>query len=146
MRNLNHDHPRAGRLASATTSALTLSILAAAAETAPAPTVSTGPVKPAWLQEISLSVKESYDNNVFYSDVGSTRNRSSWITTVNPRIGVNLAPLVDKDGPLSVPGLWLRAGFCHFPRRIQRELQCASNLPGAQRQSRRLFCLLGERF
>lgn len=96
----------AGRLATATVSALTLSVLAASGQTAASttastPTISNGFQKPAWLQELSLGVKESYDNNVLLSDVGPTRRQGSMITTVSPRIGFNLAPVIAKDGPFS---------------------------------------------
>ena len=66
-------------------------------------------VKPAWLTELSAGLKESYDSSVFLSgvdprylppgyvvpagSVAALRDRSSWLTTVSPRVGVNLAPL-----------------------------------------------------
>jgi hypothetical protein len=57
--------------------------------------------KPAWLADFSLAVKESYDSNVFLCGAGpeitgkaaSVKNLTSWITTVSPKITVNLAPL-----------------------------------------------------
>ena len=66
-------------------------------------------VKPAWLTELSAGLKESYDSSVFLSgvdprylppgyvvpagSVAALRDRPSWLTTVSPRVGVNLAPL-----------------------------------------------------
>jgi hypothetical protein len=81
----------------------------AGAETAPAP----GAIpfkKPAWLTDLSVSVKEGYDDNVFVSGVDSNflpntytvpagsvaalKNQSSWVTTIAPKLGVNFAPLL----------------------------------------------------
>jgi hypothetical protein len=66
--------------------------------------------KPAWLTDCSLGVKESYDDNVFLSGVDANylpatyvvppgsvvalKDRSSWITTFSPKVGVNFAPLI----------------------------------------------------
>ena len=67
-------------------------------------------LKPAWLTDFSLGVKESYDDNVFLSgvdpkylppaytvpvgSVAALQNRWSWVTTMSPKIGVNLEPLL----------------------------------------------------
>jgi hypothetical protein len=66
--------------------------------------------KPAWLTDCSIGIKESYDNNVFLSgvspqylpasytvpagSVAALKDRSSWITSVSPKIGFNFAPLI----------------------------------------------------
>jgi len=66
--------------------------------------------KPSWLTDISMSVKESYDDNIYLSGVDSKylppsytvppgsvaalKDKSSFVTTVTPRIGVNFAPLI----------------------------------------------------
>ena len=59
--------------------------------------------KPAWLPDFSLSVKEGYDSNVFLSGVDqqyvpketvTVKNIDSWVTTISPRVGINLAPLL----------------------------------------------------
>jgi hypothetical protein len=64
--------------------------------------------KPAWLTDLSVGAKESYDNNVFLSGADSTflpafsvpfgsvaalKNVSSWITTISPKIGFDFVPL-----------------------------------------------------
>jgi hypothetical protein len=64
--------------------------------------------KPAWLTDCSLGIRESYDDNVFLSGVSpqnlpaytvpaggvaALKDKSSWVTTVSPKIGVNFAPL-----------------------------------------------------
>lgn len=70
------------------------------------------PKKPAWLTELSVGLKETYDNNVFASGVDSADrppyvvpdgsvaaldNESSWVTTISPKVGVNFAPLIGKQ-------------------------------------------------
>ena len=70
--------------------------------------------KPGWLTELSLGVKEGYDNNVYLSGVdakfvpptftppagsaAAMKDRSSWVTTVSPKAEVNLAPLLQEQG------------------------------------------------
>jgi len=74
--------------------------------------------KPAWLTEVSLSAKESYDNNVFGAGADSkyfpanyqalvpagsavaVKGDYSWVTTVTPKVGFNFAPLISNNGPL----------------------------------------------
>jgi len=68
------------------------------------------PAKPNWLAECALTVKESYDDNVFLSGVeprylpasyivpaGSApalEGRSSWVTCVSPKIRLDAAPVL----------------------------------------------------
>jgi hypothetical protein len=67
------------------------------------------PQKPAWLTDLSLGVKESYDDNVYLSGVGqhlaagkivpdggilARQDHSSFVTTVSPKVGINFAPLL----------------------------------------------------
>jgi len=65
--------------------------------------------KPAWLSDFSLSLKEGYDSNVFLSGVDqrfvpkgtlTVKNIGSWVTTISPRAGVNLAPLLPDQKTL----------------------------------------------
>jgi len=67
--------------------------------------------KPAWLTDIDLTVKESYADNVFMSGVnqssvpaGATtlKDRSSFITTVSPKLGFNFASSLDAGGNLEL--------------------------------------------
>ena len=58
--------------------------------------------KPAWLTDLSLGGKEGYDDNVMLV-AGKNPGlppKSSWITTVSPKIGFNFAPLFGKQTPL----------------------------------------------
>ncbi|MGD0058518.1 MAG: hypothetical protein ABSD58_03780 [Verrucomicrobiia bacterium] len=81
---------------------------------------SSPPTKPAWLTDLSVGVKESYDDNVFESGLGrppsssytvtpgsvaALKNISSFITTVSPKVGVNFAPLLCD--PKTLPALTL---------------------------------------
>jgi hypothetical protein len=66
--------------------------------------------KPAWLTDLSVGVRQSYDDNVFLAGADSKylppaytvppgsavalRDISSWVTTVSPKVAVNLAPLL----------------------------------------------------
>ena len=79
----------------------------------PPAAVSSGWEKPAWLTDLSVGVKESYDDNLFLSgvdgkylpavytvppgSVAALKGVSSWVTTVSPRIGVNFAPLIGAE-------------------------------------------------
>ena len=78
--------------AGATNSALSL----AGPKSAPA-SVFGLPQQPAWLTDLSLGVKEGYDNNVFEVSGLGAPEKSSWITTVSPVVGVDFAPLVGRD-------------------------------------------------
>jgi len=73
---------------------------ATAATIAPVPSQ-----KPVWLTDLSIGVKDSYDDNVFLSAVTPTsqvipvggveesKDRSSWVTTVSPKLGFDFASL-----------------------------------------------------
>jgi hypothetical protein len=61
--------------------------------------------KPAWLTDLSIGLKESYDNNVYGVQVGPLRNTHSWVTSVTPKVGVNLAPLLGDQKALQTLSL-----------------------------------------
>lgn len=70
------------------------------------PAIETTAAKPAWLTEFSLGVREGYDDNVFYSNVEqrfvpkgtqTLKDRASWVTTISPRLVVNLVPVLGKQ-------------------------------------------------
>jgi opacity protein-like surface antigen len=57
--------------------------------------------KPAWLTELSLGVKEGYDDNVLLvSGKGLMKEQDSFITTVSPKVGFNFAPLTGRPAGL----------------------------------------------
>lgn len=102
MLRLRHGSPRAVTAGSALI-ASALAASAASAASAPAPALAgVGFQKPSWLTELSLGVKEGYDNNLYFSDVGALSHRESWVTTLSPRIGVNFAPLLPAQPALQV--------------------------------------------
>ena len=75
---------------------------------ADAPAVATGSVawqKPAWLTDLGLSAKESYDDNVLGVSGSGMTPKSSWITTVSPKVGFNFAPLLGKQSPFQTLSL-----------------------------------------
>jgi len=91
---------------------------------ADAPAVASGSAawqKPVWLTDLSVGVKEGYDDNVFLSgvdpkfyssgytvpagSVAALQNRWSWVTTVSPKVGVNFAPLLGNQKALQTLSL-----------------------------------------
>ena len=93
--------------ASAANQQITATSLGAPLTESPAPRLSLDSLqKPAWLTDLSLNLKESYDDNIYLAgngqptsftvpagSVAALENRASWVTTVSPKLGVNLAPL-----------------------------------------------------
>ena len=77
--------------------------------------------KPSWLTDVSLSVKESYDDNIYLAgadskylpssytvppgSVAALKDKSSYVITVTPKIGVNFAPLIADTRNLQVLSL-----------------------------------------
>jgi hypothetical protein len=56
--------------------------------------------KPEWLPQLSLGVTQSYDDNIFgVSGLGMPK-QEAWITKISVGMGVDFAPLFDKDGPI----------------------------------------------
>ncbi len=83
--------------------------------------------KPVWLTEASLGVKESYDNNIFESGVGTPpvysvpagsvaalKDASSWVTTVSPKMEVNFAPLLGNQKTIQTLSLGYAPDFVIF--------------------------------
>ena len=46
------------------------------------------------MTELSLELKESYDDNLLGVSGDGMPKSYSWITTITPRIGLDLAPLI----------------------------------------------------
>ncbi len=51
--------------------------------------------KPPWMTELSIELKESYDDNLLGVSGDGMPKSDSWITTITPRIGLDLAPLIN---------------------------------------------------
>ena len=67
------------------------------AASAPAKAAAAAPVfqKPAWMTDLSVAVRESYDDNLLLvSGAGPMKPDHSWVTTISPKIGVNFVPLL----------------------------------------------------
>lgn len=100
-----------GRLGRATKRAMMFSLVAGSAVSLSAATTNAPsllPPKPKWLKEASVTVKESYDDNVFCSELARGGNppgnsaraveeKNSWVTTISPKVTVDFAPLISSD-------------------------------------------------
>lgn len=89
--------------------------------------------KPAWLTDLSISTKESYDDNVYLSGTDSSKypagidlsrapagvavglkNKPSFVTTVSPKIGINFAPLLGDQKVFQVLSLGYSPDFVNY--------------------------------
>jgi hypothetical protein len=86
--------------------------------------------KPAWLTDLSIGVKESYDNNVFLSGVdeqflpstytvvpGSAvalKEKASWVTTISPKVGFNFAPLLGSNSAIQAIAVGYSPDFSFY--------------------------------
>ena len=61
--------------------------------------------KPAWLTDLGLGVKESYDDNVLGVSGDSMKPQAAWISTVSPKLGFNFAPLLGDQKTLQTLSL-----------------------------------------
>lgn len=61
--------------------------------------------KPAWLTDLTLGVKESYDDNLLGVSGNGLAPQSSWVTTVSPKVGFNFAPLLGDQKTLQTLSL-----------------------------------------
>jgi len=66
---------------------------ASASSASTLPAFSFLPEKPDWLTDLGVSAKESYDDNIYGVSGKAASEKHSWISTVAPTLGVNLAPL-----------------------------------------------------
>jgi hypothetical protein len=81
----------------ATSAALALTATSRADTTAATPDAAFA-AKPDWLSELSLTVKETYDDNVFGVSGLGLPIESSWVNSVQAKVTVNFVPLLgDKD-------------------------------------------------
>ena len=70
--------------------------------------------KPPWMTELSLELKESYDDNLLGVSGNGTPKSYSWITTLTPKIGIDLAPLIDSRRVLQVLSLTYVPAFATY--------------------------------
>ncbi len=92
----------------------------AAADPAPPWSAGSAAWKPAWLADASLTIKESYDDNVFMSDVSrpagdaTLNDKSSFVTTISPKVGFDLARALDADDTLKLLSLAYAPDFVMY--------------------------------
>jgi hypothetical protein len=108
----NHTSPR--RIMTGTALAgLTLNALAGANPSASTQTTDPSPgssswlawqlSKPAWLTDVSVTVKETYDDNVLMvSGNGPMQPQASLVTTLAGKLGMNFAPLLGDTTPFQI--------------------------------------------
>jgi hypothetical protein len=72
--------------------------------------------KPNWLTDLSLGVKEGYDDNLLFvaDKTPGLEAKSSWITTVSPKVGFNFAPLLGNQNTLSTLSLSYTPDFALY--------------------------------
>jgi opacity protein-like surface antigen len=70
--------------------------------------------KPAWLTDLSLGTKESYDDNLLGVSGHGMDKKSSWITTISPKAGINFAPLLGDQKTLQTLSLVYSPDFNFF--------------------------------
>ena len=71
-----------------------------AAETAAESLAPASGSKPVWLTELSLGARESYDNNLLGVSGSGMSKRYSWVTTLSPKIRINLLPFLENQRTL----------------------------------------------
>lgn len=76
--------------------ALLLPLFGALTTAQAADAIPAGWTKPVWLGELSLSARESYDDNVLAVSGLSLQPQSTWVSAVSLRLGFNLVPLFDS--------------------------------------------------
>ena len=54
--------------------------------------------KPAWLTDLSVLARESYDDNVLMVSGNGLPEQGSWVSTVSAKVGFDFAPLLGPDG------------------------------------------------
>ena len=64
--------------------------------------------KPAWLPQLSLGVKESYDDNILGVSGNGMQPKGSWVTAISPAIGFEpkSKPVLDTLRPSAAREGW----------------------------------------
>jgi len=97
--------------------ALTLLTLTAAGTSLAADTTSALAAswqKPAWLSDLSLGFKESYDDNVLLVSGNGLLPQSSWVNDVALKIGINFAPLLGDQHAVQTFSLVYQPDFVTY--------------------------------
>ncbi|MCX5883011.1 MAG: hypothetical protein NTU74_14765, partial [Deltaproteobacteria bacterium] len=70
--------------------------------------------KPVWMTELSLELKESYDDNLLGVSGNGMPKSYSWVTTITPKIGLDLAPLINNQHVLQALTLNYEPAFAMY--------------------------------
>ena len=70
--------------------------------------------KPAWLTDLSFGTKESYDDNLLAVSGNGLPKKTSWITTLSPKVGFNFASLLGAQKTLPTLALTYAPNFNFF--------------------------------
>ena len=115
-----------------TPSTATAAASALSTNSAPVSTPKLTLTKPDWLTDLSISVKETFDDNIFLSDTDhkyystvnlaavrpgvaiAYKDKFSAVTTVSPKVGINFAPLIGETNFLSALTLTYSPDFVNY--------------------------------
>ena len=70
--------------------------------------------KPVWITELSIGLKESYDDNLLGVSGDGMPKSYSWITTISPKIGMDFASLIKSQSVLKVLSLNYEPDFTTY--------------------------------
>ena len=97
--------------------------------------------KPEWLPELGLGLTESYDDNLAGVSGHGLQPMQSWIGTVSPRIGFDLAPVFANQTVLQALSVKYAPDLYVFHDAAGIELRRPQIQYGHQGRRRRLFAL-----
>ncbi len=86
------------------------------AETAVLATDASVPDKPDWLTELSLGIRESYDDNLFGVSGDGMPKRHSRVTSLSPKIGIDLARIIKQQDVWQVLSLNYEPDWATYDR------------------------------
>jgi len=70
--------------------------------------------KPAWLTDLSLGVKETYDDNIYLVSGAGMKPQDSFVTIASPKVGFNFAPLLGSQKTLQTLSLVYAPDFALY--------------------------------
>jgi hypothetical protein len=81
----------------AVSAAFALALASTSLAADPAPANSAAWTKPAWLSDLSLTLKETYDDNLLGVSGKDLKPESAWAGSVSLKLGINFVPLLDDQ-------------------------------------------------
>jgi len=82
----------------------------------PGQAVSSDWNKPKWLSDLSLSAKESYDDNVLLVSGNGMQPQSSWVSAASLKLGFNLVPLLADQSTIQTFSLVYQPDFVAYDK------------------------------